>query len=151
MKALTKEAKINAEKSRISQLTDKHDAHFKIIISHQIDKKYNFHSMCTCNKKPVKPQDIIKIYRAFGRFIDESVKLTITEVEGKYRRVTDKHEGTYDPESDDEVQVEHYCLYEEGDRPNRLTDGVRIHGYCRTKGGYFVVTKLDWFHKVHKK
>ena len=149
-KRLTKKAKFNAEKSRISSLTNEHDAYFKIIFSHQIDKKHNFHSMSTRNKMPITPAESIQIYRAFGKFMDECVRLTMSEVEDKYRRPTDKHEANYDPESKDIVQVEHYCLYEEGSVAYPLTDGVRMHGYTRTKGGYFVVTRLDWFHAVNK-
>lgn len=150
IQALTKKAKINAEKLRISQLTEEHNAYFKLIISHQIDKKYNFHSVCSRKGSQLKPNELIKIYRALGKFIDESVKLTITDVEKQYCRPTDVHQGTYDPESDDDVQVEHYCLFKKGDKPDKLTDGIRLHGYSRTKGGYFVVTKFDWFHGVNK-
>lgn len=147
---LTKKAKINAEISRISKLTDKHDAYFKIIFSHQIEKKHNFHSLSTRNKKPVQDNDAIQIYRAFGKFLDVSVQLPMSEVEKKYRRLTDTREGTYDPETGEEMQVEHYCLFEKEDKPNLLRDGVRLHGYVRTNGGYFVITKLDWHHQTNK-
>lgn len=148
---LTKKATIDAEKQRLSQLTNKHDAYFKLILSHQIDKKHNFHSISTHNKKPVPAKDTLGIFRAFGKFIDESVKLTITDVEKEYRRPTNRHTGTYDPESGTDVQVEHYCLYKKTDKARPIRDGVRLHGYLRTNGGYFVVTKLDWFHSVDKK
>lgn len=148
---LTKKAKVTAEKARISQLTDTHDQHFKIILSHQINRRHNFNSINAKDGTTLSPTSVLKMYRAFGQFMDRCLKLSITEVENKYRRQTDVHEGTYDPESDDEVQVEHYCLFEDGiDGPNPHRDSIRIHGYARTKGGYFVITKLDWHHQVHR-
>jgi len=152
VKQLTKKAKIDAEKMRISQLTNKHDAYFKLIISHQIDEKYNFCSIFSRNGNGVTTiYEKTLVIKALGKFTDESVKLTITEVEDRYGRVTDKSEGTYDPASGDNAQIEHYCLFKKSDKSNLTTDGFRLHGYMRTNGGYFVVTKFDWFHEVNKK
>ncbi len=147
---LTKKAKISAEELRISTLTNEHSAHFKVILSHQIHKKFNFNSVF--EKKGVKTSssDLMNIFKAFGRFIDDSVRLTMTEVESKYGRKLDRGDGTFDPESGTKVQVEHLCLFDKEALPNGKSDSVRIHGYSRTNGGYFVITRLDWFHGVHK-
>lgn len=146
---LTKKAMVDAEKLRISQLTSQHNAYFKVIFSHQIDSKYNFASMSK-GKSALKDKAIIEIYKAFGRFFDESVQMTISEVEKTYGRIDDKSDGTYDPESKTQVQVQHLCLYRDDDKP-KDSDSVRLHGYFRNNGGYFIVTRLDWFHKKHKK
>lgn len=82
--------------------------------------------------------------------MDDALKMTISEVEEKYKRPSDTRDATFDPETETEVQVEHLCLYKEGDQP-RLSDSVRIHGYFRTNGGYFIVTRMDWFHDKHKR
>lgn len=91
------------------------------------------------------------MFRAFGKFMDDAVRMTMTEVETKYGRVPDKRDGTFDPESGTEVPIEHYCLYENGTPGRKLVDSIRLHGYTRTNGGYFVVTRLDWFHDYHSK
>ena len=147
-KALTKKAMVDAEKLRISQLTSQHDAYFKVIFSHQIEAKYNFQALIK-GKKSLKDKALIQMFTAFGKFFDESIMMTITDVENAFGRKDDKSDGTYDPESGTQVQVEHLCLYRDGDAPQG-SDSVRLHGYFRTNGGYFVVTRLDWFHNKHK-
>lgn len=149
---LTKQAKITAEQQRISRLTNLHGAHFKVILSHQIDTLYDFSSLHKGKRGRKRPsrQHTIEIFRALGQFLDETTRLTITEVEAEYGRPTDTHDGTYDPEAGREVQVEHLCLYAKDATPRQSYDSIRLHGYFRTNGGYFVVTRLDWFHDYHK-
>lgn len=148
-RTLTKKAKIQAEKNRVTRLTHPHDQHFKIIFSHQIENGFSFASLYRGRGALYSHADFVKILRALGIFMDDSVRLTMTEVENKYFRPTDVTDGTYDPESDSKVQVEHFCLYEQTATASTPTDSIRIHGYMRTKGGYFIVTRLDWFHGVH--
>lgn len=148
-KPLTKKDKINAEEQRISQLTNSHDAHFKVIVSHQIEPNYKFGSLNTNPRRRLTNADTGKVYKALGKFLDESTKLTITEVETGYLRYSDPRDGTYDPETKSKAQVHHLCLYKKGAVVNRLTDRVRLHGYFRNNG-YFVVTRLDWHHLVHR-
>jgi hypothetical protein len=147
---LTKDAKVQAEELRISQLTNQHTAHFKVIFSHQLESNYGFGTLHRYRQRErLDSQAVTKVLKAFGKFIDDSVRLTITEVENKYKRQPDSADGTYDPETGTEVQVEHFCLYPTGAAPNGASDSVRMHGYFRTNGGYFVVTRLDWFHTYH--
>lgn len=151
-KLLTKKGKVGAEQLRISKLTNKHSAHFKVILSHQIENGFTFETLHRKkNKYKYKDKDVLAIFRALGKFIDDSIKMTITEVEDKYKRTVDSSDGTFDPETGTTVQVEHLCLYLDSDNPRPAPDGVRLHGYFRTNGGYFVITRLDWFHTVHKK
>lgn len=147
---LTKVQRASAEQQRISQLTTHHSAHFKVIFSHQLENGYCFSELHRYKQREgLNNRDVMNIFRAFGRFFDDSLKLSITDVENKYKRPADSADGTYDPETGDTVQVEHFCLYPTGASPNGAADSVRIHGYFRTNGGYFVVTRLDWFHAVH--
>lgn len=148
---LTKANKISIEQSRISQLTNDHSAHFKIILSHQIEKNFTFGRLLKGNGgNALKHTELIKIFTAFGKFLDDCTRLTITEVEKKYGRTADTSDGTYDPETDSSVQVYHFCLFASDASPNGLSDSVRLHGYFRASGGYFVLTRFDWFHDYHK-
>ena len=147
---LTRVQRVNAEQQRISQLTNNHSAHFKVIFSHQLETGYHFddlHRRRTA--QGIDDRAMIRIFRAFGKFFDDSVKMTISDVENTYKRQSDRTDATYDPETDTSVQVEHLCLYQSGAQPIRSSDSVRIHGYFRNNGGYFVVTRLDWYHNVH--
>ena len=147
---LTKDAKVQAEELRIFQLTNEHSAHFKVIFSHQMESGYSFDDLHRYRQREhLSNNDVMKMLKAFGKFFDDSIRLTITEVEKKYKRPSDPADGTYDPEAGDKVQVEHFCLYSTEASPNRRSDSVRIHGYFRNNGGYFVITRLDWFHKYH--
>jgi hypothetical protein len=146
---LTKSARVSAEQNRISQLTNEHSAYFKVILSHQITRRFNFNSMRSRAGVNISPEDSLSMFRAFGKFLDDSIKLTITEVETKYGRIPDVSDGTFDPDSGKDVQVQHMCLYPKGSTSRGVADGVRIHGYIRTNGGYFVVTRMDWFHDYH--
>lgn len=146
---LTKKAMVDAEKDRISKLTNPHEQHFKIILSHQLESGFEFGDINRRKGGQLPQTDLLNIFRALGRFIDESIRLTMTEVENRYGRKTDVTDGTFDPETKSKVQVEHFCLFEQDASSNQPADGVRLHGYTRTRGGYFVVTKLDWFHSRH--
>lgn len=148
---LTKAKRISTEQSRISQLTNDHSAHFKLILSHQIEQSFTFGRLLKGKGgKQLKHVELVSIFTAFGKFLDDCTRLTITEVENKYGRTTDNKDGTYDPETDSSVQVNHFCLYEPDANPRGLSDSVRLHGYFRSSGGYFVVTRFDWFHDHHK-
>ena len=146
VKQLTKQFKVSVEQKRISQLTNEHSAYFKLILSHQLDNKFNF---STISSKKRSHKQRASMYAALGRFIDRSTKLTITEAEDTYGRKPDTSDGTYDPERNIEVEVVHFCLYKKSDPVNSITDGIRLHGYYR-ESGYFVVTRLDWYHTKHR-
>jgi hypothetical protein len=146
-KKLTKKDKAGAEEKRISKLTVPHNQHFKIIFSHQIEGGFGFRHIRRGNR--LMPEEVLKVYSALGKFIDAATKMTITDVENVYGRDPDRSDGTYDPESKSEVEMAHVCLFRKGDDPVRPSDSVRLHGYYRTKGGYFVVTRMDWFHSYH--
>ncbi len=153
MAALTKKSRVTTEELRISKLTQPHDQMFKVILSHQIESKYNFSAISnpkgrTLSKRK-KQQMRLAMYQALGNFIDKSTKLTITETEEKFGKRTDKRDGTFDPETSQPAEVVHFGLYHKDAKPNSLTDSVRLHGYFRVNG-YFVITRLDWFHEVHK-
>lgn len=145
---LTKIAKVNAEKTRISQLTNQHSEYFKVILSHQIENNYCFKSIHGGKGSRLSKGLKVKLYSALGKFLDDSTKMTITDVEDKHGRTTDRHDATLDPESGTKVEVEHLALFAEGDAPTP-SDSIRLHGYFRTNGGYFVVTRVDWFHGYH--
>lgn len=145
---LTKKAKVSAEKARISRLTNQHSEYFKVILSHQIENRYCFGSMHRGRGSHLSRGNKVKLYSALGKFLDDTVKMTITDVENKYARNPDRHDATHDPESDMQVEVEHFALYGEGD-PSAAGDSIRLHGYFRTNGGYFVITRVDWFHEYH--
>jgi hypothetical protein len=145
---LTKKAKINAEKARISQLTSQHSEYFKLIISHQIENRYCFGSIHKRNGSRIDNDAKLILYGALSRFLDNSIKMTITDVENKYKRIPDRRDGTHDPETNTSVEIEHLALYTEGESPTN-SDGIRLHGYFRTNGGYFVVTRVDWYHDYH--
>lgn len=147
-RTLTKKAKFEAEKSRIGRLTHTHEQHFKIIFSHQIEDGFKFASLYRGRGSSYGHMDYAKIFRALGSFMDDSLFLSMTEVEAKYFRPTDARDGTYDPETNSRVQVEHFCLFEREAGATVPSDSVRIHGYMRTNGGYFIITRLDWFHGV---
>lgn len=147
---LTKASKVSAEQLRISQLTNDHTAHFKVILSHQIEKGFDFSSLHRRKGQPLSHSDTVKIMRAWGKFIDDSIKLPMSDVEAKYKRNPDVSDGTYDPKTKSTVQIEHFCLFLSTDKADKLTDQVRLHGYFRNNGGYFVITRLDWFHSYHK-
>lgn len=147
---LTKANKVNTEESRILQLTSEHSAHFKIILSHQIENSFSFGKLVKGkNGKQLKRPDLIKVFTAFSKFLDDCTKLTISEVEEKYGRTTDRRDGTYDPETKRPAQVQHFCLFPREAKPDQLCDAVRLHGYFRDTGGYFIVTRFDWFHDYH--
>jgi len=148
---LTKNDRVSNEQRRISKLTNDHSAHFKLIFSHQLEAGYQFKSLYRGKGSNLKPNDQAIIFRSLGKFMDDCVRLSITDVEEKYGRNDDKSDGTFDPETESKVQVQHLCLYPDDSKPHRLTVSVRLHGYFRSAGGYFVVTRLDWFHKVHAK
>lgn len=143
---LTKEARVEVEKRRISRLTNPHKQHFKVILSHQIMRRYCFGSM---RSRPLTPAEALKVWNAFGNFMDKTVRMTITDVENAYKRTSDTNDGTHDPETGLKVQVEHFCFFLDGDEPKGASDNVRVHGYFRAAGGYFIVTRLDWFHQYH--
>jgi hypothetical protein len=147
-RTLTKQAKVNAEKARVSQLTNQHSEYFKVILSHQIENRYCFNSINRGKGSRISKGLKVKLYNALSKFIDDSLKMTITEVENKYARSPDCHDATHDPESDTKVEVEHFALFSDGDTPV-ASDSIRLHGYFRTNGGYFVVTRVDWFHDYH--
>lgn len=147
---LTKKAKINTEQRRISQLTHPHRAHFKVILSHQVEPAYDFSSVQRFRRREgLDDVGELKIFRALTKFLDDSLRLSITEVEKKYKRPSDPRDGTFDPETGSDVQVEHFCLFVDGTPPDVPADSVRVHGYFRANGGYFVVTRMDWFHNQH--
>lgn len=143
---LTKVARAQAEQQRISQLTDTHDKYFKVIFSHQVENAHQFGSL---DSRAGGAMNALKMFKAFGKFMDDTVKLTITDVEKDYKRKSDTRDGTHDPETQTNVQVEHFALYPASATPDTVCDGVRLHGYFRNNGGYFVVTRLDWFHSQH--
>jgi len=146
---LTKVQKANAEQRRISQLTSKHSAYFKAILSHQLENGYGFTDLHRqSSNHGLNAQDLLKVLRAFGQFFDDSLQLTITEAQNKYMRPTDNSDGTHDPETNTTVQVQHFCLFAPNTQPQGHSDSVRIHGYFRVNG-YFIITRLDWYHNVH--
>ncbi len=140
---LTKAALVEAEKRRVSQLTEPHEKLFKMIFSHQLESAHKFAALSSAGSAT----NTLKLMKAFGKFMDDTVKMTITDVEAQYKRKCDTRDGTYDPETQTDAQIEHFALYPIGAEPNSLVDSVRIHGYFRT--GYFVVTRLDWYHSRH--
>jgi len=148
---LTKKDRVSTEERRISKLTNDHSTYFKLIFSHQLEYGYEFKSLHRGKGSKVNPEDKAMMFRSLGKFLDDCIRLSITDVEKKYGRNDDKSDGTFDPETKSTVQVQHLCLYPDGARPNPLSDSVRLHGYFRPTGGYFVLTRLDWFHEVHAK
>gem|GEM_PF-6663365 len=144
---LTGVARASAEQRRISLLTDPHDTLFKVIISHQIENSYRFGSISNCRGRPIAADRRLKLYHAFGRFLDSATKLSISRVEEQYKRPSDSSDETYDPETGLRVKIEHFCLFAHTDDPRPDTDSARIHGYFRAD--YFIVTRMDWFHHVH--
>jgi len=146
---LTKKSKVSKEAKRISRLTNPHEQHFKIIFSHQIEPGFMFRSMYRRQGSNLSNEEKLKIFRSLGCFLDDCVQMSITEVEHKYERPPDSSDGTYDPETQEEVQIQHLCLFPLGTPPNLPSDSIRFHGYFRPTGGYFIITRLDWFHDVH--
>jgi hypothetical protein len=152
MVKLTKKDKVSNAQLKVAQLTDPHEQMFKVILSYQIENKFKFSSISSDGRKMSKNKRNtmqLEMFRSLGGFIDKSTKLSISDAEKKYMRKSDKRDGTYDPETKQPVEVIHFCLYEEGQAPNKHSDGVRLHGYFRANG-YFVVTRMDWYHGVHK-
>lgn len=143
-----KKAKVSAAQTRVSALTNDHHLYFKTVFSHQIEPNFTFSALRHSKGNTTTDCDYARIFKALGKFLDDSVKLTITEVENKYGRPTDFSDGSYDPDLEDKAQVVHFCLYSEGDSTNGAADSVRLHGYYKTNG-YFVLTRLDWFHGIH--
>lgn len=151
MAALTKKDKVSKAQLKVAQLTEPHEQMFKVILSHQIEDKFKFSSMSSDKRgmsRNTRNKMHLEMFRSLGSFIDKSTRLSITDAEKKYKRKTDKSDGTYDPETKQSAEVVHFCLYEDGDEP-KTSDSVRIHGYFRVNG-YFVVTRMDWYHDVHK-
>lgn len=151
MVKLTKKDKVSNAQLRVAQLTNPHEQMFKVILSHQIEKKFKFSSINNDGRRMSKNKRNkmqLEMFRSLGNFIDRSTALSITEAEKRYKRKSDRSDGTYDPEIKQQAEVVHFCLYEEGQAPNSHSDSIRIHGYFRVNG-YFVVTRMDWYHKVH--
>ncbi len=109
-------------------ILSKKDSKFKVAIESQLDNGYCF--------KNLKPDDL----KLFHDFIEYSVneKLTITQMDKLYLR----KEG---PKSSISVNGVPYELLHYGkDRTS-----FRVFGYYNTEA-YFVLTKIDPHHKVHK-
>ncbi len=151
MVKLTKKDKVTLSQLKVAQLTEPHEQMFKVILSHQVENKFKFGSMSNSGHKMSRKERNamqLEIYRSLGNFIDKSTRLSITDAENRYMRKADKSDGAYDPETDQKVEVIHFCLYEEDQSAKKHADSVRLHGYFRSNG-YFVITRLDWFHDVH--
>ena len=145
---LTKQARIDAARTYSDQLTTPYEQHSKMIFDRQVEDAFNFHSVQNKDGRELPGYKLIAMYKAFGNFMDDVKNLSITEVEAKYERRKDVADATYDPETKSPAEIQHFCCYEKGATPNADSDSIRIHGYARPNG-YFVVTKLDWFHDVH--
>jgi len=63
----------------------------------------------------------------------------MSNVEAHFRR-SDEDDTAFDPVGGDHMQVQHFAI--------DSSDKARIHGYLN-QHGYFVVTRLDWFHLYH--
>lgn len=96
--------------------------------------------------RPLKDGEKKYLLRAFCNFIDMVVGLPITVVEEKYGRVDDKNDFTNDIDGDGErAQIKHFAIGGDG-----LAGVARIHGFYNNQD-VFVVRRIDWSHRVHKK
>ncbi len=148
-KTLTKSTVASAQAIEQTKLTNKESAYFKLIFSDQIRKKYRFN---TIHHPPsgtkFSEAEYSKVLHALGQFIDKTVHLTITDVEREYLRKPFNKDTTIDPETKQEVKIQHLCLFDKAAAakpPLIPSDSIRLHGYYR--GEYFILIRLDWFHK----
>ena len=151
MRLLTKQTRVDLEKKRLSTLTADPNLYFKIIFSHQIEQKYRFKALHGKPKDGEKltAEEKHKVFYALGLFMDQTIGMTMTDVEEAYGRQPYRSDGSFDPDNQKAVEVSHLALFRKNDpKPaDPVVDSVRLHGYFRPSGGYFVITRLDWFHK----
>lgn len=144
---LTKRTSATASQSKINALTANHSEYFKVLFSYQINKKYSFNSLFHNNGKKLTNKQLLLIYKALGNFVDKTVGMTITDVEKIYGRPAFKIDTCIDPDTNEQCPVQHLCLFDDPKGVRKFSDSVRLHGYFKPDGGYFVVTRLDWHHK----
>lgn len=145
-------ANTSASKAAIEQtkLTGQDSAYFKLIFSRQIQRKYRFNSLHSPpSGRRFSNGEYARVLKSLGIFIDRTIGLTITEVEDKYLRKPYRSDTVIDPETQQKVKVQHLCLFDKqagtGAPVIMPSDSIRLHGYYR--GEYFVLIRLDWFHK----
>lgn|GEM_PF-1591029 len=102
-------------------------ATFKVVFAGKAQRNYDFKD---CDMQQ---------WHQFGEFIDATVGKKITEVNERYKRNPDRSDKVKDPLGDT-YKIEHY----------EVNNQSRIHGYFINRG-YFIVTRLDPKHKVHKR
>ncbi len=148
-KRLTQKQNLTYSQNNLSSLTIPHERLFKVIISYQILKDFR-HKRIFNNKKQsiqTSSKHRLELYERFGRFLDKTINMSITDVENMYRRKNDNSDATIDAKTRQKVEVLHFCTHQQSDKP-MPADSIRIHGYY-TIDGYFVIIRLDWHHEVH--
>lgn len=101
---------------------------FKVVFAGEVQRGYDF---TDCN---------VKQWYAVGKFLDDFVGKTISEVDKARKRPPDRTMMVNDPLSGTDKKVEHY----------KVQGKQRMHGYYN-QYGYFTVTAIDPGHDIHKR
>lgn len=101
---------------------------FKVVFAGEVQRGYDF---TDCN---------VKQWYAVGKFLDDFVGKTISEVDKARKRQPDRTMMVNDPLSGTDKKVEHY----------KVQGKQRMHGYYN-QYGYFTVTAIDPGHGIHKR
>lgn len=111
-------------------LTNNKDYPFIIVIGPKLEKKYGFSEINKNNG-----------YKEFQRFLNDTVYkgLTITQVDKVFLRTRGPKEEY--KKGDVNTTLHHY---------GRDGSKFRLFGYYDPETNYFVLTKIDCNHKVHK-
>lgn len=129
--------------AKIAKLTKDNEVKFKLVFTHQLEETYNFESLQSLHdpdlNRPLTDEERLNMHEYLGSCIDTYTGRTISNVEAHFRR-SDEDDRAFDPVGGTDMPIQHFPI----DSKNK----ARIHGYFNQQG-YFVVTRLDWFHLYH--
>ena len=123
---------------------------FKCLFSSEIEDEYNCSTIhdCIYARRGESPRNFnqgekLELHRALCAFLDESSKMTYTDVMEKYSRRRDEKDMAWLDE-DNGFPIDHLAIAESG-----IAKCVRLHGYMRE--GIFVIKRMDWARRFHKR
>lgn len=133
-----------------SLLTKEAAKYFKLLFDYGMEDDYKLSSINTLENpnrhRPFTMKEKVILYSALCNFIEKATNMTYTQVEEVYGRKRDENDKALDMlYANEEFPIDHYRLSNE----NNVGGIARIHGYMRN--GVFVVRRVDWTHRFHKK
>lgn len=132
------------------KLSEANRAYFRCQFDGNIYDGYNIMSIEDVTHpdydRPFKDGEKKYLLKAFCNFIDTAVGLPITVVDQQYGRTDDINDFTNDIDGDGEkAQMKHFAIGSEG-----LAKVARIHGFYNSQD-IFVIRRVDWNHRVHRR